>query len=170
MARRYDPRLAEILEAERALALRALSVEREGVPNPRKDLRKSAGFPDVYGFFFPQIFEPVTDPADARFGGLARTWRGPWRMPSRPATSRTGRAPGRTPSGSNRSGLAADSVRASQKVYKQDPDAYPGSIADASQVIRVLITGARKSPDLAEVARALGTEEVLRRVRAVSAS
>jgi hypothetical protein len=33
-----------------------------------------------------------------------------------------------------------------------------------------VITGTRKSPDLAEVARALGPEEVLRRVRAVSAA
>jgi glutamyl-tRNA synthetase len=57
----------------------------------------------------------------------------------------------------------------SNKVYKQDPDAYPGSIADASQVIRVLLTGSRRSPDLAQVAGALGAEEVLRRVRAVSA-
>ena len=58
----------------------------------------------------------------------------------------------------------------SNKVYKQGPDAYPGSIAHASQAIRVLLTGALKSPDLAEVSRALGTEEVLRRVRAVSAA
>ena len=41
------------------------------VPNPRKDLRKWADFRPVYGYFFPQIFEPVTDPADDRFGGLA---------------------------------------------------------------------------------------------------
>ena len=171
-ARRYDPRLAEILEAERALALRALSVEREGVPNPRKDLRKWAGFLDVYGFFFPQIFEPVTDPADARFGGLA-----PDLARAVADAFAAGYQPPRPGTGPDAEWfdqvrrLAAElGFAPSQKVYKQDPDAYPGSIADASQVIRVLITGARKSPDLAEVARALGTEEVLRRVRAVSAS
>jgi len=67
--------------------------------------------------------------------------------------------------------LAADlGFAPSQKVYKQDPAAYSGSIADASAVIRVLLTGTRRSPDLAEVSRALGTEEVLRRIRAVSAA
>jgi glutamyl-tRNA synthetase len=55
----------------------------------------------------------------------------------------------------------------SQKVYKQDPAAYPGSIREASQIIRVLLTGTPRSPDLAAVAAALGADEVLRRVRAV---
>jgi glutamyl-tRNA synthetase len=55
-----------------------------------------------------------------------------------------------------------------QKVYKQDPAAYKGSIREASQVIRILLTGAPRSPDLAQVARALGTEETLRRIRAVT--
>jgi glutamyl-tRNA synthetase len=167
-ARRYDPGLAEILEAERALALRALAVEREGVPNPRKDLRKWAGFRDVYGFFFPQIFEPVTDPADARFGGLD---------PDAVRAVADAFAVGYQPPGPDTTTwfdqvrrLAADlGFAPSQKVYKQAPEAYRGSIADASQVVRVLLTGTRRSPDLAQVARALGTEEVLRRARAVSA-
>ena len=68
-ARRYAPDLVPVLDAERDLALKALAIEREGVPNPRKDLRKWADFRTVYGFFFPAIFELVTDPADERFGG-----------------------------------------------------------------------------------------------------
>ena len=54
-----------------------------------------------------------------------------------------------------------------RRTYKKDPDAYPGSIREASQVIRVLLTGSGRSPDLAQVAGALGTDEVLRRIRAV---
>ena len=38
--------------------------------NPRKDLRKWADFRAVYGYFFPALFDLVTDPADERFGGL----------------------------------------------------------------------------------------------------
>jgi glutamyl-tRNA synthetase len=171
-ARRYDPRLAEILEAERALALRALAIEREDVPNPRKDLRKWAGFRDAYGFFFPQVFEPVTDPADARFGGLD-----PDLVRAVADAFAAGYQPPRPGTGPDAEWfdqvrrLAADlGFAPSRKDYKQNPAAYPGSIIDASQVIRVLITGALRSPDLAEVSRALGTDEVLRRVRAVSAA
>ena len=100
-AGRYDPELAEVLAAEPELALRALAIEREGVANPRKDLRKWADFRDVYGYFFPQLFELVTDPADARFAGLtdpdvvravARAFAAAYQPPA-----------GRKPTGSTRS-------------------------------------------------------------------
>jgi glutamyl-tRNA synthetase len=55
----------------------------------------------------------------------------------------------------------------SRKVYRQDPAAYPGSIVEASQVVRVLLTGTRDSPGLAPVAIALGPDEVLRRIGAL---
>ena len=164
-ARRYDPELAEVLEAERDLALRALAIERVDVANPRKDLRKWADFRAVYGYFFRQLFELVTDPADARFGALdpelvrvvARAFAASYQPPA-PETDWFDQI----------RRLAANlGFAPSQKVYKQDPAAYRGSIREASQVIRVLLTGTPRSPDLAAVAAALGTEEVLRRVRAV---
>jgi glutamyl-tRNA synthetase len=154
-----------VLEAERPLALRALAVEREGVPNPRKDLRKWGDFRAVYGYFFPELFEPVTDPADARFGGLD---------PDLVRAVASAFADGYAPPGTDDDWfgqirrLAADlGFAPSQKAYKQDPAAYPGSITEASQVIRVLLTGTRRSPDLKAVAGALGPGEVLRRVRAL---
>ncbi|HEY0717695.1 MAG TPA: glutamate--tRNA ligase family protein [Streptosporangiaceae bacterium] len=162
----FDPELAGIVEAEPDLAQRALAIERGDVPNPRKDLRKWADFRPVYGYFFPQIFEPVADAADARFGGLdaalvrqvASTFAGRYQPPGedlsqwfsqiRELATQLGFAP-------------------SNKAYKQNPDAYPGSIREASQVIRVLLTGTPHSPDLAQISAALGDEEVLRRIRAV---
>jgi len=64
--------------------------------------------------------------------------------------------------------LAADlGFAPSEKAYKQDPSAYPGSIVKAALVIRILLTGSSRSPDLKAVAGALGTDEVLRRVRSL---
>jgi glutamyl-tRNA synthetase len=54
------------------------------------------------------------------------------------------------------------------KLYKQAPQDYPGSIKEASQVIRVALTGSTQSPDLASVARVLGRDEVLRRVASLT--
>ncbi len=164
-ARRFAPDLVPILETEQPLALRALVIERVGTPNPRKDLRKWADFRSVYGYFFRELFEPVTDPADARFGGLDPELV---RAVARAFASRY------TPPGADTEWfgqirrLAADlGFAPSQKAYKQDPAAYPGSIAEASQVIRVLLTGTLRSPSLEAVADALRADEVLRRVRAL---
>ncbi|MGH3160043.1 MAG: hypothetical protein ACRDNF_26195, partial [Streptosporangiaceae bacterium] len=166
-ARATDADLARVLDAEPDLALRSLAIEREGTDHPRKDLRKWAGFRPGYGYFFPQLFDPVTSPADARFGGLdsglvrelaaafADGYQPPgpdgeWFGQIRDLAGRLGFAP-------------------SQKVYKQDPAAYRGSIRDASQVIRVLLTGTGRSPDLGAIAEVLGRDEVLRRAHAVAA-
>ena len=164
-AHRYAPDLAAVLEAEQPLALRALAIEREGSANPRKDLRKWADFRTVYGYFFPELFAPVTDPADPRFGGLdpdlVRAVAGAFAAgyaPPGPDTDWFGQI----------RELAADlGFAPNQKAYKQDPAAYPGSIREASQIIRVLLTGTPRSPDLAAVAAALGPDEVLRRVLAL---
>jgi glutamyl-tRNA synthetase len=161
----YDKDLASVLRADRDLALRALRIERVDTDNPRKDLRKWSEFRRVYGFFFPSIFELVTDPADERFGGLP---------PALVRELAAGFAAGYVAPGPDvawfeqiRTLAGSLGFALKQKDYKKNPDDYPGSIADAAAVIRVLLTGTRQSPDLAQVADALGRDEVLRRVTAL---
>ncbi|MFF4574667.1 glutamate--tRNA ligase [Streptomyces sp. NPDC001410] len=162
----HDPGLVPVLDAERALALTAVDVERVGVDNPRKDLRKWSDFRDAYGFFFPQLFTLVAA-GDERLGGLdedlvrafAQDFAAQyaelddpqaWFDQIRTLATKHGFAP-------------------SPKEYKKNPDAYPGSIREASQLIRVALTGSTRSPDLFAVARTLGRDEVLRRVSALTA-
>src|ERR1700685_2237369 len=164
-AARYDPDLVPVLQAHRPLALQALAIEREDTDQPRQDLGRGAEFRAVYGYFFTELCTPVTDPADARFAGLdpalvravAAEFADAYQPPD-PDTAWFDQI----------RRLAADlGFAPSQKVYKQDPASYHGSIREASQVIRILLTGTPRSPDLASVAATLGTKEVLRRVRAV---
>ncbi|MGH3792072.1 MAG: glutamate--tRNA ligase, partial [Pseudonocardiaceae bacterium] len=54
------------------------------------------------------------------------------------------------------------------KEYKKNPDTYPGSIREASQLIRVALTGSTRSPDLHAVTQALGAPAVLHRLRALA--
>lgn len=168
-AANHDPELAEVLHADPDLALRALAVERTGVANPRKDLRKWSDFRAAYGFFFPELFTPLTGSDDERVTTA---------VPMDPAVVA---AFGRDLAGSYRHlddpaewfdqirGLATQHGFApSPKEYKRDPDAYPGSIREASQLVRLALTGTTRSPDMHAIARALGLEETLRRVRALS--
>jgi glutamyl-tRNA synthetase len=57
---------------------------------------------------------------------------------------------------------------ANAKEYKKNPDSYPGSVREAAQLIRVALTGSTRSPDLHAVVQALGSAEVLRRLRALA--
>lgn len=50
------------------------------------------------------------------------------------------------------------------KEYKANPDSFPGHVGDASNVIRVAITGRTKSPDLCSIMKLLGKEKVLERI------
>ncbi len=161
----YDPELASVVSAERDVALRALAIEREDVPNPRKDLRKWSDFREVYGYFFRPVFPLLTDPADARLGGLDPA------IVRRLCAGLLGDYRGLDDKDAwfdqIRAAAAATGFAASPKEHKASPGAYPGSIREASQVIRVLLTGSTRSPRLDLVASVLGEDEVRRRVGAV---
>jgi glutamyl-tRNA synthetase len=165
-ARQYDAPLAEVLAAEHDLARRAVDVERVGVDNPRKDLGRWSDFRPVYGFFFSGLFDLVTDPSDERFGGLA---------PTIVADVAADFAAGYTEHAAQpdwfeqiRTIAAKHGFAASMKEFKQNPSGYPGSLREVATVLRVALTGSTRSPDLHAVAMALGSAEVLRRVRAVA--
>lgn len=163
----YDTELAQAVGAEPELAVRALDIERIGVPNPRKDMRKWSDFRPIYGYFFRALFEPLTDPADDRFGGLAPD------LVRRLCTDLLSDYRDLTDADAWFDQIRAvaknNGFAASVKEYKSDRDAYVGSIREASQVIRVLLTGSTRSPALHLVATTLGEAEVRRRIEAALA-
>jgi glutamyl-tRNA synthetase len=159
----HDPSLVEVLDNNRAHALAALAVERVGVENPRKDLRKWSDFRPAYGFFFAELYTPVTDPADERLGGLdpqlVRSFLADLADDYQPLED------GREWFDQIRQLAAKHGFAPNPKEYKKNPDAYPGSIREASQLVRVALTGSTRSPDLHAVATTLGAAEVQRRLR-----
>ncbi|NUR97138.1 MAG: glutamate--tRNA ligase, partial [Kribbellaceae bacterium] len=164
----YDAELVPVLDRDKDLALRALAVERDGVENPRKDLRKWSDFRPAYGFFFPELFVPVDGPADER---LVQLGVRPEVVTAFAKDLVTGYAHRDDPQewfGQIRELAGKHGFAANAKEYKKNPDAYPGSIREASQLVRVAITGATRSPDLHATAQALGAAEVRRRLEALA--
>jgi glutamyl-tRNA synthetase len=164
-AAEFDEELARVLADEPERAIAALAVERDGGPNPRKDLRKWSDFRAVYGFFFRALFAPVR-PGDERLGGLDTA------LVSRFASDFVANY---QESGDAQEWFAQirdlavkHGFAVSAREYKRDPSAYFGSIREASQVIRVALTGSARSPDLHAVAATLGRAEVVRRVGALT--
>jgi glutamyl-tRNA synthetase len=160
-AAEYDLELAYLLDRERDLAIAALAVERDGVAQPRKDIGRYSEFRAIYGFFFAYLFAPVTDPADPRLAplpaetvialaaDLAESYKhdldaDEWFAQVRALATRHGFA-------------------ANARELKDNP-ALPGSVREVSQVVRVLVTGATRSPDLYQVSRVLGAAEFRHRI------
>ena len=50
------------------------------------------------------------------------------------------------------------------KEYKKNPEQYKGNVADVSTAIRVAITSKAQTPDLYEILKILGKEEILNRI------
>ncbi len=48
--------------------------------------------------------------------------------------------------------------------YKQNPEAYKGSVADVAEILRIAITGMPNSPDLCTVMKIIGRERTLARL------
>ncbi len=167
-ATEYDAELVPVLDGRTDLALRALAVERDGVENPRKDLRKWSDFRSAYGFFFPELFVPVDGPADERLVPLGVAPEVVTAFAQDLVADYEHRDDPQEWFDQIRSLAAKHGFAANAKEYKKDPDAYAGSIREASQLVRVAITGATRSPDLHATAQALGEPEVLRRLRALA--
>ena len=56
------------------------------------------------------------------------------------------------------------------KTYKADPTAHIGNIADASNIVRISLTGRANTPDLYEIMKLLGTEKINSRLNNVIAN
>jgi glutamyl-tRNA synthetase len=166
-ATEYDAELVPVLENEKELALRALAVERDGVENPRKDLRKWSDFRSAYGFFFTELFVPVDGPTDERLLPLGVAPDVTTAFARDLVAGYEHRDDPQEWFDQIRSLAAKHGFAPNAKEYKKNPDAYPGSIREASQLVRVAITGATRSPDLHATAQALGAPEVLRRLQAL---
>jgi glutamyl-tRNA synthetase len=151
-----------VLDADHDLALRALAVEREGVDNPRKAQRKWSDSRPAYGLFFNPLFTPLSGPTDDHLAPLGVA-------PDVAASVARDFADGYQhlddPQGwfnQIRELAAKHGFAPNAKEYKKNPDAYPGSIREASQLVRVALTGSTRSPDIHAITQTFGADEVLR--------
>jgi len=163
-AHQHDPSLATVLLAHRDRLPAVIDVDRVGTDRIRKDIVRWSVFRERYGFFFPELFELVDDPADDRFLGVP-----PEVVSAFAADFVAGYDPDTTSPTwfdqvrtlAERHGFALD-----RKAHKADPDAFHGTMREASNIVRVTLTGSGQSPSLDQVCGVLGADEVVRRVGA----
>ena len=160
-AKEFQPDFAEKLEADSAYAKAILAIGRGG-KKPRKDLATWKDAKDYMGFFYDKYLEkPVFD---EKFGKaviadvLNRFLEGfdmaddstAWFNKVKAITEAIG-------------------FTTDMKAYKQDPEAFPGTVADVSTFLRLAVTGKTNSPDLYTVMHLLGYDRTVARIRSALA-
>ena len=53
------------------------------------------------------------------------------------------------------------------KEYKKNPENFKGNVADVSTVIRVALTGKSRTPNLYDIMKILGVDEIKSRIQKV---
>ncbi|MBE6928487.1 MAG: glutamate--tRNA ligase [Ruminococcaceae bacterium] len=153
-AKEFDPEFAATVEENKELTTAVLSIGRGG-KKPRKDL---AVWPDVkpyMGFFFDKYF--TSEGFDEKFDkATIRTALEKFLAVYDAADDAT-QWFDKVKAVTDEIGFASD-----MKAYKADPEAFPGSVADVSNFLRVAITGKTNSPDLYTVMQLLGTKALER--------
>ncbi len=155
-AREYDPEFFEVFTKDRNLSIAAISVGRSG-DRPRKDLVNMSQAREFLSFYYDETFKieddfPQNINAETRREILTRYLgtldfsddKTAWFDKVRKIADELGFA-----------------LR--PKDYKKNPELYPGSISDVSNVIRVALIGRTNSPDIWEISGVLGEKRVRER-------
>ena len=156
-AKEFDPDFARKLTADPDFAVRILAIGRGG-KKPRKDMATWADAKPYMGFFYDEyleapVFDEKFDKAVIRsalekflerfnFQDDATVWFDKVKEITQEL------------------GFTTD-----MKAYKQNPDAFPGTVADVSTFLRLAVTGKTNSPDLYTVMQILGKDVTVSRIR-----
>lgn len=155
----YDEELVEMLD-NKEYALKVLGIER-GNAKPRKDIAKWSDVKDIIYYMYPEKYDKITEFEYQKINDkeeidkIIKTYfekyfdynddKEVWFNKIKDLAEELGYA-------------------REVKEFKANPDGYKGHVGDISTVIRVKLTGRCNTPDLYEIMRVLGKDEILRRV------
>ncbi len=157
-AEEFQPDFAEKLEADPAYAKAILAIGRGG-RKPRKDLATWKDARDYMGFFYDEYLEqPVFDEKfdKAMIADVLKRFLENFDMADDSVAWFN-----KVKAITEAIGFTTD-----MKAYKQDPEAYPGTVADVSTFLRLAVTGKTNSPDLYTVMQLLGKDRTTARIYA----
>ncbi|HSW74662.1 MAG TPA: glutamate--tRNA ligase [Candidatus Saccharimonadales bacterium] len=152
-AGRFDQALQITLQANPSYTEKVFNIERSG--GQRKDITKFSELRGAYGFFFDDIYKQITDfdfgqieksDVAAIITAFLQTYnlnhtQEEWFENIKRLGSQLGFTP-------------------NTREYRQNPDAFKGSVAEVAMVLRVALTGRNRSPNLYDVMQVMGKERL----------
>jgi len=160
-AKEFQPDFAEKLEADPTYAKAILAIGRGG-KKPRKDLATWKDAKDYMGFFYDEYLEK---PAfDGKFDKTVIADVLNRFLESFDMADDSAAWFNKVKAITEAIGFTTD-----MKAYKQDPAAFPGTVADVSTFLRLAVTGKTNSPDLYTVMQLLGKDRTAARIQSALA-
>ena len=159
-AQAYDPEFGALLAAAPDYATAIFAIGRGG-KKPRKDLATWADAKPYMGFFFDELFAVEDAYADSFDKADIKTALSAF-LASYDAADDMNAWFEKIKAVAREIGYADD-----MKVYKADPSAFRGNVADVSMFLRVAVTGKLNSPDMYAVMQVLGDARVRARIEAM---
>ena len=158
-AKKYDEELVKLLE-NKDYALKVLGIER-GNAKPRKDIAKWSDLKENISYMYNEEFDKITE---FDFG----------KVTDKELANKISKLYAEKYFGINDDKQTwfdkmkdlAEEVGFAREVkeWKAEPEKWPGHVGDISSVIRSKLTGRLNTPDLYEIIKVLGKDEVLRRL------
>lgn len=157
-ANNYDTEFAKVLLANQEKAENLLKIDREN-DRPRKDIAFYAEVKSLYSYMFNEYFDASTtlnfdekiskENIKKLIESYAKVYDS---NDDKQAWFEKLKA------------VAFDCGFVDMKTYKANPEAYIGNIADASNIVRIAITGKSNTPDLCSIMNLIGKDEVQKRL------
>ena len=158
-AKKYDEELVKLLE-NKDYALKVLGIER-GNAKPRKDIAKWSDLKENISYMYNEEFDKITvfDFGKVTDKDLAN------KISKLYAEKYFDINDDKQTWFDKMKDLAEEVGFAREvKEWKAEPEKWPGHVGDISSVIRSKLTGRLNTPDLYEIIKVLGKDEVLRRL------
>ena len=158
-AKKYDEELVKLLE-NKDYALKVLGIER-GNAKPRKDIAKWSDLKENISYMYNEEFDKITE---FDFGKV--TDKELANKISKLYAEKYFDINDDKQTWFDKMKDLAEEVGFAREVkeWKADPEKWPGHVGDISSVIRSKLTGRLNTPDLYEIIKVLGKDEVLRRL------
>ena len=158
-AKKYDEELVKLLE-NKNYALKVLGIER-GNAKPRKDIAKWSDLKENISYMYNEEFDKITE---FDFGKV--TDKELANKISKLYSEKYFDINDDKQTWFDKMKDLAEEVGFAREVkeWKAEPEKWPGHVGDISSVIRAKLTGRLNTPDLYEIIKVLGKDEVLRRL------
>ncbi len=157
-ANEFDEELAKVILENQKMVENLLKIDREN-DRPRKDLAYYSEFKDLFSYMFENYFDKNSS---LNFDEKLNKEDIKQFIAKYKATINL--SADKQAWFDNLKAVALDCGFVDMKTYKANPEAYKGNIADASNIVRVALTGRSNTPDLYEIMKLLGQTRIDERI------